>query len=122
MSQYVLVGIGGLIGSLLRFLITQQYASSSFSFTPVVAANLIGSLLMGSLLAIGTPRIAPSIFVFLVPGLLGGFTTFSAFSGEAVLLLLDHRYVSLSLYLSITVLGGIAICFASFWVTKIIAS
>lgn len=82
------VGIGGALGACARFLITSgvyRWLGPGFPWG-TLAVNVLGSFAMGLftgwLVEQGAGRFAP----FLLTGLLGGFTTFSAFSLDAVAL------------------------------------
>lgn len=94
MAQWLLVGVGGFIGSILRYLISgyvQQF-TKSFEFPyGTLAVNLIGCLVIGFLSQLADARGAFSTesrtLVFV--GILGGFTTFSTFGNETMNLLRD---------------------------------
>jgi len=94
MTKLLLIGSGGFIGSVLRYLISGsvQTASQSIAFPlGTLAVNVIGCLCIGFLSELAESR---SLFstdarAFLVVGILGGFTTFSAFGNETMNLLRD---------------------------------
>lgn len=90
------VAIGGALGSVLRF------ATVSAVGAPVATAvvNIAGSLVMGALFVLLTPRLAP----LFMTGILGGFTTFSAFSLDALKLYTQGQPVQALLYTAGTVL------------------
>jgi CrcB protein len=71
-----LVAFGGALGASLRYLVTLAWPAP----WGVLAVNVAGSFLIG-LLAV---RLAPGLAPFLLTGVLGGFTTFSAFSLDAL--------------------------------------
>ena len=85
MINIILVGTGGFIGSVLRYLIGlgvhSLLRSATFPYG-TLAANLIGCLLIGLLNGLTDERLllSPQTRLFLMAGMLGGFTTFSAFS------------------------------------------
>jgi CrcB protein len=89
-----LIGIGGFIGSILRYLVsgyTQQLSTSTqFPFGTLVV-NLVGCVLVGFLAELADQRnvFAGETRAFLIVGILGGFTTFSAFGNETMTLLRD---------------------------------
>lgn len=91
MSPYVLVFIGGGIGSALRFAV---YHAARLWLPPefpwgTLAVNVLGGLAAGALAGWTISRSAggdDATSLFLMTGLLGGFTTFSAFSLDAMLL------------------------------------
>ncbi len=84
MASLAWVALGGALGSAARFATVRGVASVLGEYQPwgTLAVNVVGSLLMGLLAALIARKFADSeaVRVFLLPGLLGGFTTFSAFS------------------------------------------
>lgn len=94
MGKILLVGLGGFMGSILRYLMSgyvQQWMKSVDFPYGTLAVNLIGCLVIGFLSQLAEARgvfMAESrAFVFI--GVLGGFTTFSTFSNETMNLLRD---------------------------------
>ena len=89
-----LIGTGGFIGSILRYLFSgyAQQLSKSIQFPfGTLAVNLVGCALVGFLAELADQRgvISGETRAFLIVGLLGGFTTFSAFGNETMNLLRD---------------------------------
>lgn len=113
-ATLAVVALGGGLGAGLRFLAVQAMSRAMPGFPAgTMAVNVAGSLVMGIAAVIlmergGFGRLAP----FLVTGVLGGFTTFSAFSLDALYLIERGRtgaalgYVAGSVALSI---GGLAL-------------
>jgi fluoride exporter len=95
------VALGGAVGAVLRHLSVAPFGSP----WAVAAVNVVGSFAMGVLFIALTNRVALS--PFLVTGVLGGFTTFSAFSLDALKLwqsgqvLLAAAYVGGSVFFSL---------------------
>ena len=96
------VAFGGMLGSVLRFLLSSLVVSLlpySFPFGTFVV-NLVGCFVMGA--TIGVAERYPSFHhdwrIFLTAGFCGGFTTFSAFAFENVELLLDKNYSTFAAY------------------------
>lgn len=92
MMKLLLIGSGGFIGSVLRYLVSGsvQTASQSIAFPyGTLAVNVIGCLFIGFLSELAESRALFSTDTrsFLVLGILGGFTTFSAFGIETMNLL-----------------------------------
>lgn len=92
MNQILLVALGGAIGSVARFKLSGWvlHATPNWRFpASTLAVNAIGCLIAGLLagLAVKQDFFTPEARVFLFTGLLGGFTTFSAFGLETLLLL-----------------------------------
>lgn len=88
----VLIGTGGFIGSILRYLLSGyvQQMSKSIQFPfGTLAVNIVGCALIGFLAELADQRGAVSgeARTFLIIGILGGFTTFSAFGHETMTLL-----------------------------------
>lgn len=82
------VGIGGAIGSILRYamgLAVMRAVGTTFPVA-VLPVNILGSFLMGVLFVVLTQRDMLHLGPFLMTGILGGFTTFSAFSLETFVL------------------------------------
>ncbi len=89
------VGVGGCVGSVLRYLVSTGMAAAFGSRFPwgTLVVNAVGGLLIGFLLEWEAVRgLAPQLRLLLVTGLLGGLTTFSAFSHDTVTLLADGRW------------------------------
>jgi CrcB protein len=88
MEKYLLIGLGGAIGSISRYVLSRMvYHSAGESFPyGTLAVNIIGCFLIGLLMALMQERLVttPSYRYLLVIGLLGGFTTFSSFSYETL--------------------------------------
>lgn len=90
MKQLLLVFLGGGIGSSIRFLIGKQFTFDSFHFPwATYIVNLVGSFLIGMVFGymLVKGKIANDLFLFLVVGFCGGFTTYSAFAHESISLL-----------------------------------
>jgi CrcB protein len=109
----VLVGIGGLIGSISRFAIghltRNAYAATSFPVGTTVV-NLLGCLLVGIAAGWGETRhgLSAATRSLLVIGFLGGFTTFSAFGNETVALMRSGHVGVALLSAAVQVLGGLS--------------
>lgn len=83
-KEFILVGFGGALGSMSRYALTLLAACLSIaSEWATFAANLIGSFLIGILIAASKG----DIYLFAAIGFCGGFTTFSTFSAQAMQLL-----------------------------------
>lgn len=92
MWKVLLVGAGGFAGSILRYLVGGwvQLATRSAKFPfGTLAVNIIGCFLIGVLAHLAEFRgvLTPETRTFLVVGVLGGFTTFSAFGNESLIFL-----------------------------------
>ncbi len=110
---FLSVALGGAIGASLRFSVglwVERMAAPSFPLA-VMGVNVIGSFIMGVFAIWSLERGHAALNPFVMTGILGGFTTFSAFSLEALTLiergegLLALLYVALSVGLSIGALA-----------------
>lgn len=94
MQNVVLIGLGGGLGSILRFLVTnaaQGWAMRWLGFAfplGTMIVNLTGSLAIGILMGLFTGRlpVSDSVRLMLVTGILGGYTTFSSYAYETMAL------------------------------------
>ena len=113
---YLLVFLGAGIGGALRHgvnLASVKYFGLAFPFGTVIV-NVLGSFLMGLFAGYFAYRTGiPQHFrLFLTTGILGGFTTFSAFSLDTALLIERHAYGQAAAYVAASVLIGLAALFA----------
>ena len=122
MPNLLLVMIGGALGAGLRYAVGLAAAarlSSSFpwgTFIVNLAGSLCAGLLLGFLLDRGSGGDPWRLFIGV--GLLGGFTTFSAFSAETAYMLQRGELGVAALYVSASVLGAIALLFAGFGLAR----
>ena len=93
--KLLICGLGGAIGSMARYLCVMaatRLLPTEFPFGTLIV-NVVGSAMMGIVVesfaqkSVGSSDISKEILFFLTVGVLGGFTTFSAFSNDFVLLL-----------------------------------
>jgi len=104
--NFLLVFLGGGIGSVLRFVTNIFINTYAFSQLGTLMVNVLGSFLFGFLVAIGEDK--SSYFnVFLLTGLLGGFTTFSQFSYDVISLQNNGNYYQMA-YILLSVLLSIS--------------
>ncbi len=103
LQQVLLVGLGGALGSMLRYAGNLLYTPKSFPVTTFVI-NILGSLVMGMVIAWSFRHPASGNWkLFLATGLCGGFTTFSAFSYENLLLLQEGKTGLSLLYITASI-------------------
>jgi CrcB protein len=116
------IGAGGCIGSVLRYLVSGwvQERSDSIVFPYGTAAvNLSGCFVIGLLSWLVEVRslFSPETRAFLLIGLLGGFTTFSTFGNETLALLRNGRVEIAMLYAGVHVIIGVGMV----WVGRLVA-
>jgi CrcB protein len=73
----------------------------------IVTVNLVGSFLMGAFVVVAAQRGLMQYAPLVMTGLLGGFTTFSAFSLETVTLMERGDYGAAALYVAVSVVGAV---------------
>lgn len=111
-KNILLVGLGGGIGSMLRYL-SQRMADKVYPIHfpwGTFAVNIIGCFLIGIFWGISFKSFESNENwkVFLMTGLCGGFTTFSAFTLEGIGLLKEQKMALFFLYIAGSVLVGLA--------------
>ena len=108
MKHLLLVGLGGAIGSMLRYAGGLLYSNKSFPFTTFLI-NVIGSFAIGIVIGfcIKNESVSNNWKLFLATGICGGFTTFSTFSFENLQLLQEGKIVLSLLYILSSIILGI---------------
>jgi CrcB protein len=112
MNQWLAVAIGGALGSVMRFGLSTWVASFAGRAFPygTLAVNILGCLAMGMLMVWLAERDA-TLRLGLTVGLLGGFTTFSAFSAETLTLMSQGAWDRALAY----VLASVVLCLGAAW-------
>lgn len=123
MLPYLLVITGGALGSLTRYIISSTVAAR-FGGAPygTLTVNLIGGLLMGMLTALlMRSNAGETTRLFFGVGILGGFTTFSAFSLDCWKLIDAGQYGLSFAYMTVSVLGALAALMLGLWLVRAVA-
>ena len=105
----LIVGLGGGLGSIMRYGCSRVFLASVHPAFPwaTFAVNFTGSLAIGLIWGMSLRNNIPeSTKLFLMAGLCGGFTTFSAFSLESIKLIQENRVPLFFLYAA----GSVALC------------
>ncbi len=99
------VALGGALGSSLRYLMGLALVKAMPMSFPIgtLPVNVMGSFLMGAFVVFAHHKGLSAANLFVMTGLLGGFTTFSAFSLEAVTLLERGHLGQAALYIGLSV-------------------
>ena len=119
MRNALLVALGGALGSVLRWLVGSAVhtlmPTSTFPWG-TLGINLAGSFAIGLVMALALERtlVPPAARLFLVTGVLGGFTTFSALSYETLQLVRDGEWPAAAGYVLGSLTGGVAAAFGGF--------
>ncbi len=118
----IAVALGGALGSLLRYFVAsaiQTPASAGFPWG-IFVVNISGGFLMGVIVELSALKLnlAPELRTFLTVGILGGYTTFSTFSLDSVLLLQRGAYASAAAYIVGSTVLSIAALFAGLYLVR----
>jgi CrcB protein len=117
----ILVGIGGLLGSIARYLAASFLTKTLFSVFPygTFVVNVVGCFIIGIVFGL-SERFdwLPEWRVFLATGFCGGFTTFSSFAYENIVLLQDKDYFTFAAYSILSFVLGFAATFFGLFLTR----
>ena len=121
--KLIYIGIGGAIGSILRYTISgiaQKLVNPVFPFGTLMV-NLLGSLAIGFLWdAFERTLVPPGVRAFTLIGLLGAFTTFSTYSLESFTLMRDGEYRLAIVNILASNILCLAMVFAGFFISRFI--
>ncbi len=122
--SWIAVAVGAALGAWLRWGLTvflgQLHAHIQLG---TLVANLVGGYLIGLALGLfdAMPALSPAWRLFVITGFLGGLTTFSSFSGEAMVLLQRGHYGWALAHSALHLLGSIGCCVAGYATWRAIA-
>ncbi|HEY3369493.1 MAG TPA: fluoride efflux transporter CrcB [Prolixibacteraceae bacterium] len=123
LKSILIIGLGGFIGTVARFLISRYFQMTVSSVFPwgTFIVNIVGCLLIGLIYGISEKGdvLSPDVRLFLTVGICGGFTTFSTFSNDSFLLMRDQEWLRFALYTSLSVFAGLMAVFAGRFMTKL---
>jgi len=122
--SFLAVGVGATLGAWLRWGLSVGLNNTIINLPlGTLVANLGGGYLIG--IAVGFfqdfPDLTPEIRLLVVTGFLGGLTTFSTFSAEAMLLLQRSEYVWAITHTGLHLLGSITFCIAGLATWRMVA-
>jgi CrcB protein len=124
MYPVLLVGIGGALGSIARYLsgvAVGRVWPSSFPLATMLI-NITGSLIMGLFigwLARTTPAWQADARLFFAVGVLGGFTTLSSFSLDTVVLLERGEVAQAAVYVTVSIAVSIVALLVGLWLMRL---
>ena len=122
MNKIILIGLGGLIGTLLRYglsgLVARNYGETFPWGTMVV--NILGCFLAGAMFNLTQERflVNPTVRTVILIGLLGGFTTFSSFGLQTFTLLRDGEFSLAILNVAVSNVLGLLMVWAGYGLVK----
>ena len=110
--KFLMVGLGGAIGAMLRYAISCIPYKGTFPVLTLIT-NLTGAVLIGAIVGlVSQKKVSDNTQLFLKTGICGGYTTFSTFSLETFQLFQGSQYLQGILYLILSVVG----CLAGVWI------
>jgi CrcB protein len=120
-STVFLVALGGAIGATCRYLagvgIMRLTGPAEFPLA-ILSVNVVGSFLMGVFVAAAAQKGLTHLSPFVMTGILGGFTTFSAFSLEAVALMERGQVSAAGVYVGLSVALSIGGLMLGLWIAR----
>lgn len=116
MKILLLIGAGGFLGSIARYLgsiLGNKLIPTETFPVGTLLVNILGCFLIGLIYGLFEKQnwMTPEWRFFLATGFCGGFTTFSTFSHESFTLLNNGYYGQLALYIGLSIVLGIAFAF-----------
>lgn len=124
MKQLLLVGLGGFIGSAARYLVSKLNLYLHFLSIPMgtLTVNILGSFIIGFLVGVSAKSeiISADMRLFLMVGVCGGFTTFSSFSNENMMLIQNGQFFTAFLYTGLSILLGFAAVYLGYLSSNIL--
>jgi len=121
--KWLLLFAGGGIGTLFRYAVSgAAYKLFGVGFPwGTFSVNAIGAFIIGVLWSIAdVSMLSPEQKVFILIGILGGFTTFSSFMLEFMNLIRTGEYVTAALYITITNVIGVIAVFSGFFLIRVV--
>lgn len=121
-KQILLVGLGGGLGSIFRYLtslLTAKYYTNTFPLA-TFTANILGCFLIGILIGVLGQNIQTnnSLKLLLITGFCGGYTTFSTFASENISLLQTNNYITAILYSGSSIFEGLIAIWLGLTISK----
>ncbi len=118
----LIIGFGGFIGTIFRFLISSLIEKSFATSFPIgtLLVNLIGCFLIGLVSGYFTQKMGDQtqLFFFLTIGILGGFTTFSAIAIDSQLFIENGEFLKMLFYITAQIIVGITLCLIGYNLIK----
>lgn len=124
LKNLLIIGSGGFIGSIARYLVSQLNLSVNFHSIPVgtLAVNIIGCFVIGFLTGVADKSmiLTTEWRLFLMVGICGGFTTFSAFANENLMLLHNGQVAAVLLYTAMSIFLGFLAVYLGYVTTNLL--
>lgn len=115
--EFLAIGIGGFIGSVMRYLVSgwvHRWLQMPFP-VGTLSVNAIGSFLLGLIMGLSSKAIISTpLRLFLAIGVMGGFTTYSTFSYETMMLLVHKSFGEAFLNIALSLFLGIVLVYLGY--------
>lgn len=120
MRSFLIVGLGGAIGSMLRYGIARAMPITVHFPWATFITNLLGCLLIGLIFGYAerSEWMQGNLLLLLATGFCGGFTTFSTFALEGVGLFDKQFSLIAIIYAALSVVFGLMLCKVGLWLTQ----
>ncbi len=124
-TRYLLVALGGALGSVGRYWVgglAPRLLGPAFPYGTLVV-NLVGSFLISLVMgvALHSTNVPVNVRLFLTTGVIGGFTTYSTFNYETLVLLQQKLWLTAGLNLAGTLCGCLVAGVLGLWVARLLA-
>jgi len=120
MEKFVFIGLGGFLGSIARYGLTSLIQTKTESIFPygTMLVNILGCFIIGLLMTLFQERIVVSqnIRLFLIIGILGGFTTFSSFSYDTFAMMKTGNFLGAGLNAGVSLFGCLIATWFGFYI------
>ncbi len=124
MKNILLVGLGGFVGSIARYFVSKLNLTIDIWDIPIgtLTVNIVGSYVIGLLAGISEKSVllTPDLRLLLMVGLCGGFTTFSSFTNENLMLMHNGQVFSLLMYTGLSVMLGFVAVYLGFTTSNLL--
>ena len=124
LKHILLIGTGGFIGSVARYYVSRLNLLGDFLSIPIgtLLVNIAGCFIIGFLTGISDKSnlLSTDMRLFLMVGFCGGFTTFSSFANENLMLLHTGEILSIILYTSLSVILGFLAVYLGYVLSNIL--
>lgn len=124
MKQLLLIGLGGFIGSVGRYWVSKLNLSWHLLEIPMgtLTVNIVGSFIIGLLVGISAKSdlISSDLRLFLMVGFCGGFTTFSSFTNESMMLIQNGQLLTVLLYTAASIFLGLIAVYLGYSLTNLL--
>jgi fluoride exporter len=118
----VVIAIGGALGSVARYLFSMAVLRATGTLFPAgtFAVNVVGCFVFGVIAGAAEQRVqlTPEMRLFLLVGVLGGFTTFSSYAFESFALIRDGQFAAAAVNVAGQVMAGLVGLWAGYVITN----